>query len=101
MRNEGDVKKAVRKIINSYSNSYHFMPPANGYGRSGIPDIVGHVNGNFFAVETKFGSNKPTANQLREIDAINAAGAECWVVSDKTLALWETTFRDWADSVNN
>lgn len=101
MRNEGDVKKAVRKVIGSYSGSYHFMPPANGYGRAGIPDIVGHVDGYFFAVETKFGSNKPTANQIRELDAITTTGAISWVVSDKTFDEWEISFRDWADSVSD
>ena len=100
MRNEGDVKKSVRAIIRCYTDSYHFMPPANGYGRSGIPDIVGHVNGHFFAVETKFGSNKPTANQERELNAITTTGAMSWVVSDRSFAVWVEEFKKWADSVS-
>lgn len=98
MKNEGDVKRKVRAVINSVSGSYHFMPPANGYGRSGIPDIVGQVDGKFFAVETKFGNNKPTANQEREILGIREAGGEAWVVSDRNLEAWGVEFKEWANS---
>lgn len=41
MKNEADVKKAVKKILSSFpaDEIWYFMPPANGYGRSGIPDL--------------------------------------------------------------
>ena len=51
MKNEGDVKKAVKKVLDKTDNCYYFMPPANGYGRSGIPDFIGQVNGYFFGIE--------------------------------------------------
>jgi hypothetical protein len=72
MKNEADVKKVVKKILSSYPETemWYFMPPANGYGRSGIPDFVGCYKGNFFAIETKFGDNHPTNNQLREIQGL-------------------------------
>lgn len=98
MKNEGDVKRKVRTIINCVRDSYHFMPPANGYGRAGIPDIIGQVNGKFFAVETKFGKNKPTANQEREIAAILETGGKAWIVSDQNLNSWEAEFKEWAKS---
>jgi len=77
MNNEADVKKAVRKVLDSLPKCYYFMPPANGYGRSGIPDFIGHVNGYFFGVETKFGSRDLTANQTREVVSIVQSGATC------------------------
>ena len=76
MKNEGDVKKFVRAVLKDTQKCYWFMPPANGFGRAGIPDFVGWVNGNAFAIETKFGRGECTANQLREIEAGIQAGAK-------------------------
>lgn len=100
MKNEKHVKKAVRDVLNSTDNCYHFMPPANGYGRSGIPDIIGHVSGHFFAIETKFGSNKPTANQTRELGLIEVTGGMAWVVTDKNIDRWKTLFFAWVHNIN-
>lgn len=96
MKNEGDVKKAIKKLLTSLDNCYWFMPPANGFGRSGIPDFIGHVNGKFFAIETKFGDNKPTPNQIREIEKIIACGAVAHVVNEKTLDEFTVQFIEWA-----
>lgn len=97
MKNEGDVKKAVRKVLDSVDQCYYFMPPANGYGRSGIPDFIGQVNGQFFGIETKFGKNEPTANQVREIGRILQNGGQCWIVREGvSLTGWEAEFRGWA-----
>ena len=98
MKNEGDVKKEVKKLLNSYPKDemYYFMPPANGYGRSGIPDFVGNYKGNFFAIETKFGSNSPTNNQLREIEHIVQSKGKCWIVRDSSIRNWSDEFRGWA-----
>lgn len=97
MKNEGDVKKAVRKVLDSVDQCYYFMPPANGYGRSGIPDFIGQVNGQFFGIETKFGKNEPTANQVREIGLVIQNGGQCWIVREGvSLTGWEAEFRGWA-----
>jgi hypothetical protein len=96
MKNEGDVKKVVKNVLKDTKNCWWFMPPANGYGRSGIPDFVGHVDGHFFAIETKFGSNIPTANQTRELAEINNAGGMVWIVRETSVDMWEKEFRGWA-----
>lgn len=95
MKNEGDVKKIVKSVLNDTENCWWFMPPANGYGRSGIPDFVGCVNGCMFAVETKFGKGTTTANQNREITLIGAAGAKVWIVRETTVDNWELEFKAW------
>ena len=74
MKNESDVKKIVKDVLKATDNCWWFMPAANGFGRSGVPDFVGHVNGNFFAVETKFGKGTTTAHQDKEISAILQSG---------------------------
>lgn len=85
MKNEGDVKKIVKKTLAGTERCWWFMPPANGYGRAGIPDFVGWVNGMPFAVETKFGKGVTTANQNREINDATHAGGEVWIVREQTL----------------
>lgn len=96
MKNEGDVKKRVKDVLKATPNCWWFMPPANGFGRSGIPDFVGNLNGMFFAVETKYGKGVTTANQEREIGAIGATNGMVWVVNEYNIDEWEITFKGWA-----
>ena len=71
MTPEGKVKKKVAKHLDDLG-CYYFYPATGGYGKSGVPDIVGCYNGTFFGIELKAGNNKPTPLQeknLRDIDA--------------------------------
>ena len=81
---ESKVKAKVRAELIRRS-VYHFMPATGGYGRSGVPDIVGCYRGCFFAVETKAGSNKPTALQERELQEIRNAGGIAFVINEANL----------------
>lgn len=92
---EGDVKAAVKEVLKNTDNCWWFMPPANGYGRSGIPDFVGCVRGRFFAIETKFGRGKTTVHQDRELAAIDACDGHVWVVYEFDLPAWEAAFKGW------
>lgn len=96
MQNEKAVKAQVKKILQGRPDiTWWFMPPANGYGRSGVPDFVGCVKGQMFAVETKSGAGQLTANQIREIDAIARAGGKVWIVREATLSVFELEFNAW------
>ena len=54
MTPEGKVKSAIKKYLDSLApNCWYFMPIMMGYGRKGIPDIVGCYKGKFFAIEVK------------------------------------------------
>jgi Holliday junction resolvase len=86
---EGKVKEKAKRILDSIG-AYHFMPATGGYGRSGIPDIVGCLNGVFFAIECKANGGRPTALQLREIDRINVAGGFAIVVDEGNVSLLES-----------
>lgn len=99
-RNEADVKAGVREVLQATikatdSRCWYFMPGANGFGRAGIPDFVGVLVGNAFAVETKFGGNRPTTHQLREIENMRAAGARVWVVDERNFTEWRAAFEGW------
>jgi len=95
MKKEEDVKKIVKAVLKDTDKCWWFMPPANGFGRSGIPDFVGVVNGLGFAVETKFGKGVTTANQNREINAATHAGAQVWVVRETNVDDWILNFKAW------
>jgi Holliday junction resolvase len=81
---EGKVKAKVRALLKKHG-VYHFMPATGGYGRSGVPDIIGCYNGCFFAIECKAGSNKPTALQLRELDNIAKAGGDIFIINETNV----------------
>jgi Holliday junction resolvase len=75
---EGQVKKKLVAILKRMG-AYYFFPATHGYGRSGVPDVVGCFDGNFFAIECKAESKKPTALQLREMEQIALNGGAVFV----------------------
>lgn len=81
MTPEARTKARIKKLLET-SGAYFFMPPANGYGRAGIPDFVACVKGRFVAIEAKAGSGKTTALQDRELARIQDAGGVSMVVYD-------------------
>lgn len=84
MTPEGKVKAKVKKTLDMVG-AYYFMPTTGGYGRSGIPDIIGCFCGVFFAIECKAGKGKPTALQEREINKIRNAGGHAWLVNEENV----------------
>lgn len=82
---EKKVKDKVVAILKD-EGAYYFFPATHGYGRSGVPDVIACVNGRFLAIECKAGTNKPTALQVREIEAIRACNGVAIVVNEEN---WE------------
>ena len=84
MTPEAKVKAKVRKILTDMG-AYQFRPATHGYGKSGVPDIVGCYQGIFFAIECKAGKGKTTALQERELNLIRSAGGVSFVVNEENL----------------
>lgn len=84
MTPEGKVKKQIKQILEEL-DVWFFMPPANGYGRAGIPDFVGCLRGRFIAIEAKAGKGTTTALQDREIRRIKDAGGFVLIVNETNL----------------
>ena len=78
---EAKVKRDVAKILDRF-NVYYFFPPANGYGRQGIPDIICCIHGHFLAIECKAGKGTTTVLQEREIAKIKQHGGTVMVVNE-------------------
>jgi hypothetical protein len=91
MTPEGKVKKVVRNYLDELHlhrldvNCYYFMPATGGYGKSGVPDIVGCYNGKFFGFELKAGNNKPTALQEKNLRQILNAGGIAEVINEDNM----------------
>ena len=85
MTPEGKVKKAVVKQLKELG-AYYFFPMTGGYGKSGVPDIVGCHEGKFFGIECKAGRNKPTALQEKNLRDIKNAGGLSLVINEDNMA---------------
>lgn len=87
---EGKVKRQISKLLKD-KGVWYFMPPANGYGRKGIPDYMASANGYLVGVEAKAdATKKPTALQIRCGEEMIASGAHWMVVcDDRTLGILE------------
>ena len=84
MTPEAKVKKVV---VNQLRNlgAYYFYPVTGGYGRSGVPDIVGCYKGKFFGIECKAGKNTPTPLQQINLDDIEKQNGIALVVNEKNM----------------
>lgn len=84
IRNESGVKDHVKRILAKHG-IFFFMPAANGYGTVGIADIIAVFEGRFIAIETKFGKNTMTTNQVRFKERVLAAGALHYLIDENDL----------------
>lgn len=86
MTPERKVKEQVKKQLKQFEpNIYYFFPATGGYGRNGVPDIVGCLNGRFFSIECKAGRGRTTALQDKELASIKQAGGSAWVLNELTV----------------
>lgn len=86
--NEADVKRQVKKLLDKHK-WFWWMPPANGFGRTGISDFNALRGGVFIAVETKFGKNKPTPMQVGFMESIQSETGMAFVVNEQNLGAFE------------
>lgn len=85
MTPEAKVKRRITAKLKDMG-AYYFYPMTGGYGRSGVPDIVGCHRGMFFGIEVKAGKNKPTALQMKNLREIEAQGGLALVVNEDNVA---------------
>lgn len=83
---EKKVKDKCVKLLKAF-DAYYFFPATHGYGRSGVPDIICCLAGEFIAIECKAGNNKPTALQEREMEDIRRRGGIALVINEDNLTM--------------
>lgn len=86
---ERDVKRKVKTLLTKH-NYFWWMPAANGFGTSGVSDILAIRSGVFLAIETKFGGNKPTAMQKGFLNSIMKEDGFAFVVDEKNIDWFES-----------
>ena len=75
-----DIRPAKDAGTFSEAAGWYFFPSQNGLGVKGIPDILGHYHGRFWAIETKAPGKEPTGFQALQIAAIRCSGGAVFVV---------------------
>lgn len=81
---ESKVKKKVVEYLKS-RGAYYFYPVTGGYGSSGVPDIVGCLDGKFFGIECKARGNKPTELQKHNLSEIKRCGGVALVIDEDNI----------------
>ena len=97
MTPEGKVKRKVVEILKKHE-VWYFFPANNGFGKSGIPDIIAIVDGHFVGIEVKSATGKPTELQKICGKQIEEAGGTWLVVSnDVTLEVLDAVIQNRKD----
>jgi len=84
---EGKVKRRLTDMLRKHK-VWYFYPGNNGFGKSGLPDIIAIVRGRFVGIEVKADrTKKPTALQKKTGREIEEAGGVWFLVyDDDTIA---------------
>jgi Holliday junction resolvase len=94
---EGKVKRKVVEVLKKHE-VWYFFPANNGFGKSGIPDIIAIVDGHFVGIEVKSATGKPTELQKICGRQIEEAGGTWLVVSnDVTLEVLDAVIQNRKD----
>ena len=79
---EGRVKRRLTDRL-KHHKIWYFYPGNNGFGKSGLPDVIAIVRGRFVGIEVKADkTKKPTALQWKTGREIIAAGGLWFLVYD-------------------
>jgi hypothetical protein len=98
MTPEGKIKTLVKEFLSNYGDIWRFAPMSFGYGRRGIPDIIGCYEGKFFSIETKAGSEKMKPWQERENAAIVDAGGKVFRFGQNYgIEDFKLEFKEWVE----
>lgn len=88
MTPEAKVKKQIDVYLKSLGDDWWgFKPMMMGYGRKGVPDIIGCYKGHFVALEVKSATGIATEWQLREIQAILKSGGRATIVRSVDMVI--------------
>lgn len=94
MKNERDVKAAVKEVLHRYApHVWYFMPVQGGFGAQGIPDFICCIQGIFLGIETKFAKNGLSPWQIKQMEDIRAAKGGHMIITEHNVAMVEEHIR--------
>ena len=76
------------------------MPSTNGYGSSGVPDIIASYRGKFIGIECKANGNKPTALQEKNLNDIKNSLGQSLVIDEKNVVMLELFIKTGESNIN-
>lgn len=76
---EKDYENKIKKYI-THKGGWQVKFFANGFTKSGIPDILSCINGYFVGIEVKAKNGKPSQLQLYNQQKIRAANGICIIL---------------------
>lgn len=94
---ESYEKAEIKKYLDQGEPLLWYMNPfMAGYGKSGIPDIVGVYRcKGFFSIEVKREGKEPTTIQWHRMEAIKSAGGKTfWGTAAKVISEFEMWIDD-------
>jgi Holliday junction resolvase len=92
---ESYEKADICKYLDSIG-AWYFKPYMAGFGKSGVPDIIGCWRGRFFSIEVKREGKKPTKIQEDRIAEVESVGGKAfWGTAAKVVP----EFKWWASGV--
>lgn len=80
MAQEKLFENKIKEFLKTLPKQWHFKHWAGAYSQSGIPDIIGCINGRFVGLEVKAENGKPSPLQIRNVKLINEAGGYATIV---------------------
>jgi Holliday junction resolvase len=82
---ESFEKAEICRYLDSIG-AWYFKPMMNGFGKSGVPDIVACVEGRFIGIEVKREGKLPTAIQKCRMNEIGqSSGTAFWGTAEKVI----------------
>lgn len=92
---EAKVKRKVVEMLKRH-DAWYFFPGNNGFGKSGIPDIIAVIDGRFVGIECKADrTKKPTALQVKCGEDIQKSGGMWRLIRcDEDVATFEKEVTD-------
>ena len=77
-QSEPSIAASIARWLDTQPDVYYVR--TTGVARKGTPDMVGNINGAFFAFEFKTSDGDPTALQSHTLSAIRSAGGEAHII---------------------
>lgn len=79
MAQEKQFENRIKKYLTE-NDIWHVKYFANGFTKSGIPDILACCNGHFVGIEVKAENGKPSPLQIHNIEKIRESGGYAMIV---------------------
>ncbi|ASN68335.1 putative VRR-NUC domain-containing protein [uncultured Caudovirales phage] len=94
MAAEKTFENEIKKFLNSIPNTWFYKNWSGPYSKSGIPDIIACVNGQFVAIEVKAANGRASELQKRNIRLIRESKGLGYILYPKDFEQFKKDMRE-------